>query len=155
MNQLTDLIARMEKAPDDYAAALEGVDPDVLTRRPDGKNWAPVEIICHNRDVEEIYLARFKRVLELEDFKFRVADPDRWADERQYLRNDAFKALNAFRGRRKDTIEFLKTLKPEDLDRTGIHPRLGPRTLGELIESLAGHDTNHLDQLKRSLAGEA
>jgi len=152
---MADLIARMEKAPDDYAASIEGVAPGALARRPDGKNWAPVEIICHNRDVEEIYLDRFKRVLEREDFKFQTADPDRWADERQYLKNDAFKALSAFRARRKDTIEFLKTLKPEDLERTGVHPRLGRRTLRELIESLAGHDTNHLDQLKRSLTGKA
>ncbi len=150
-----ELIAQLEKAADNYAAALEGSPPDALTRRPDEKNWAPVEIICHIRDVEESYLGRFKAILEVEGFKFQTAEADRWAEERQYLRNDALQALSAFRARRKDTIEFLKTLESEQLERTGIHPRLGRKNLAELAEGLSGHDANHLDQLKRSLAGQA
>lgn len=155
MENITQQIAQLEKAADTYAAALEGAPSDALTRRPDEKNWAPVEIICHIRDVEEIYVTRIKTVLEVEDFKFQTADADRLAEERQYMRNDAFLALSAFRGRRKETIAFLKTLQPEQLQRTGIHPRLGQRSVAELITGLAGHDTNHLDQLKRSLAGKA
>ena len=150
-----DLIAQLGNAADNYAAVIEGAPSDALTRRPDEKNWAPVEIICHIRDVEESYLGRFKAILEVEDFKFQTADADRWADERQYLRNDSFQALSAFRARRKDTIEFLKTLESEQLERTGIHPRLGRKTIAELAQGLSGHDANHLDQLKRSLAGQA
>lgn len=151
----SEMIAKLETAADNYSKALEGSSTDVLTRRPDDKNWAPVEIICHIRDVEESYLARFKAILQVEGFKFQVAEADRWAEERQYLRNDAFQALSAFRTRRKDTIEFLKTLEPAQLERTGIHPRLGQKTLAELAKGLSGHDANHLDQLKRSLEGNA
>jgi uncharacterized damage-inducible protein DinB len=153
--ETADRIALLEKAADSYAAVLKGASPEVLTRRPDGKNWAPVEIICHIRDVEESFLSRFKTILEVKDFRFQTSDADRWAEERQYLRNDAFQALSAFRSRRKETIEFLKTLDPEQLSRTGIHPRLGPKKIAELVEILTGHDTNHLDQLNRAMAGKA
>jgi hypothetical protein len=91
----------------------------------------------------------------VEDFKFQVGDADRWAEERQYLRNDTFQALSAFRARRKDTIGFLKTLKPEQWELAGIHPRLGRRTIAELVKGLADHDSSHLTQLKRALAGQA
>ncbi len=155
MENTTELITPLEDAADQYGAALEGASSDALTKRPDEKNWAPVEIICHIRDVEEIYLGRIKTVFEVEDFKFQVADADRWAEERQYLKNDAFQALAAFRARRKDTIEFVKTLKPEQLECAGIHPKFGRMTVENLIKGLAGHDTNHLDQLRRSLAGQA
>jgi len=155
MEHTAELIAQLENAVDKYESALKGASPDVLTRRPDEKNWAPVEIICHVRDVEEIYLGRYKTVLSLTDSRFQLAEADRWAEERQYLRNDAFQALSAFRSRRKDTIEFLKTLTPEHLERTGIHPTLGRKTLADLVKALAGHDTNHLDQLERALAGKA
>ena len=111
MEKTTELIAQLENAADTYASALEGAPSDSLTRRPDEKNWAPVEIICHMRDVEESYLNRYKTILAVEDFKFHAGDADRWAEERQYLRNDTFQALSAFRARRNDTIEFLKTLK--------------------------------------------
>ncbi len=155
MKITAEWISQLEKAPDNYAAALEGASSEVLKRRPDAKNWAPVELVCHIRDVEESYLGRIKTVLAVENFKFQTADADRWAEERQYLRNDAFEALSAFRNRRKETIEFIKTLKPEDLERTGVHPRLGPRKIRQLIEGLIGHDADHLNQLKRSLEGKA
>lgn len=155
MKIAAELIAKLENASDQYEAAMQGASGEVLTRRPDKKNWAPVEIICHVRDVEESYLGRFKAILEVPDFKFQTAEADRWAEERQYLRNDAFRALEAFRSRRKDTIEFVKTLKPEQLEQTGIHPRLGRKTIAELVQGLVGHDDNHLDQLKRSIAGQA
>jgi uncharacterized damage-inducible protein DinB len=155
MERTAELIDRLESAVEKYESALKGASPDVLAQRPDEKNWAPVEIICHVRDVEEIYLGRYQAVLELEDFKFKLAEADRWAEERQYLRNDAFEALSAFRSRRDDTVAFLKTLTPPQLERTGIHPKLGRKTIAELVNALAGHDTNHLDQLNRALAGKA
>ena len=155
MGKATELIAQLENAADTYASAIEGASFDSLTRRPDEENWAPVEIICHMRDVEESSLNRYKAILAVEDFKFQPIDADRWAEERQYLVNDTFKALSAFRVRRKDTVELLKTLTSEQWERTGIHPRLGRRTIAEFVKSLADHDSNHLDQLKRALAGQA
>jgi len=155
MENTAERITQLENGVDKYENALKGASSDVLTRRPDEENWAPVEIICHIRDVEEIYLDRYKTVLSLTDFKFKLAEADRWAEERQYIRNDAFKALSAFRSRRKDTVEFLKTLTPEQLACTGIHPKLGRITLSDLVKALTGHDANHLDQLKRALVGNA
>ena len=155
MDKTTELIAKLENTAATYASTLEGASSDSLTKRPDEKNWAPVEIICHIRDVEESYMNSFKTILEVEDFKFQAGYADRWAEERQYLRNDTFRALSAFRARRKETVEFLKASKPEQWERAGIHPRHGRRTIAELVKGLADHDSNHLDQLKRALAGQA
>jgi len=47
-------LARMEKTADDFGTAIRGVTEAVLARRPDEKNWAAKEIVCHLRDIEEV-----------------------------------------------------------------------------------------------------
>ena len=71
-------------------------------------------------------------------------DPDRWAAERQYRRNDPREALAAFARRRGETTLLLERLGPGEWQRGGLHPTRG---------RIASHDANHLAQLHRALAG--
>lgn len=152
---LAQRLARMERTADDLAAAIRGRSEAALSRRPDAKNWAAKEILCHLRDTEELYMVRLQTILAMDDPKFLRADPDRWAEERQYLRNDAAEALVAFRIRRQESLDFLKKLSPADLQRSCIHPVNGQITIDHIVGLLAWHDDNHLDQLKRALDGKA
>ncbi|HWN93316.1 MAG TPA: DinB family protein, partial [Verrucomicrobiae bacterium] len=93
-------LARLALTGDELARAIAGQDPQRLTRRPDPVNWAPVEVLCHLRDTEESFLHRFRLVLIMDEPRFPSTNPNRWAAERQYLRNDSAQALAAFtRGR--------------------------------------------------------
>jgi len=85
---------------------------------------------------------------------FHLADSGRWAVERQYLRNDVREALNAFRQRRRETLSFSKEIKPDQWQRTCLHAIRGRMTLRDYLSLLAGHDRNHLDQIKRALSGK-
>src|SRR5262245_54661746 len=60
-------LARMERTADDFATAIHGVTEAVLSRRPDEKNWAAKEIVCHLRDIEELWTVRAQTVLLAED----------------------------------------------------------------------------------------
>jgi hypothetical protein len=94
----------------------------------------------------------------MEDPKFVPLSPDtpdRWAQDRQYLRNDAGEALAAFRQRRADTLALLKGLTTEQWARGGIHHTRGRMTIGDWLTLMAWHDDNHLDQLQRALRGQA
>jgi hypothetical protein len=91
---------RMSRTPDDLAAAIRDESEATLMRRPDGKNWAANEVICHLRDVEEAHFIRFHAILDNDDPKI-YADPgaaERFAEDRQYLRSDARQALAAMLG---------------------------------------------------------
>lgn len=144
---------RLERTADELTAALKGQPALVLTRRPDPKNWAPVEVLCHLRDIEETFLGRFETILAQDDPKFLAVDPDRWATERQYLRNDAGEAVAAFRKRRQESLAWLRRLTPDQFERGGIHATRGRLTIDNFLTMLAWHDDNHLDQLKRGLEG--
>jgi hypothetical protein len=151
MTDLSKKMSQLEGTADKLSEAVGGLSFASLVRRPDIQNWAPLEIICHMRDYEEIFLYRLRAVLELNDYEFPVYDVDRWAIDRQYLRNDPSEAVSAFRRRRSDSLEFLKSLKPEQWQRSGIHIRLGRMTIEDQVKMMTNHDENHLKQLKQSL----
>ena len=152
-----DRMRRMARTADELAAAIRGHDDATLARRPDAKSWAAKEAICHLRDVEEMFIGRFGMILAMDDPKlaFDPTTPDRWAEERQYLRNDAQLALAAFRTRRDESLALLRALTPEQWKRAGVHASRGPITINDFVTLMAWHDDNHLDQLKRALEGKA
>jgi uncharacterized damage-inducible protein DinB len=154
MASLEEQMARMERTANELAAAIKGVSDAALSQRPDDKSWSAKETLCHVRDTEESFMQRFQLIIEMDEPHFLPADPDRWAVERQYQRNDAGEALQAFRVRRDETMKFLHGLRPEHLDRGGVHPTRGRMTVKDFVGLIAWHDDNHLDQLKRALAGK-
>jgi len=154
MASLEEQLARMERTAEDFAAAVKGVSDAALTRRPDEKNWSAKEVICHVRDTEESFMMRFQTIMEMDEPKFTPAEPDRWASERQYQRNDAAEALQAFRVRRDESLRFLRGLRAEHWDRGGVHATRGRMSLKDFVGLMAWHDDNHLDQLKRALQGK-
>jgi uncharacterized damage-inducible protein DinB len=155
---LAERLARLERTADELAAAVRGQSEAVLARRPDAKNWAAKEVLCHLRDTEELFQGRFDVVLGTDEPKLPAmnpATPDRWAEERQYLRNDAGEALAAFRKRRQESLAILGKLTPEQWKRGGIHTTRGRMSCDDFLTLMAWHDDNHLDQLRRALEGRA
>jgi uncharacterized damage-inducible protein DinB len=148
-------LERMERTPDELAAAIHGRSDAVLSRRPDARNWAAKEVVCHLRDTEELFMGRFEAILSMDEPKLAGLNPDRWAEERQYLRNDAGEAAAAFRRRREESLALVKQLTPEQLKRAGLHSVRGRMTVDDFVTLMAWHDDNHLDQLRRALEGRA
>ena len=131
--------------------------------------------MCHLRDIEELFLLRFRSMLALDEPTFLVLgemppdqaawgsiegdglplDPDRWAEERQYLRNDTGQALAALRRRREETLALLGRLGAEQWRRGSVHVTLGRMTFADWVALIAAHDDKHLAQLRRALQGHA
>jgi DinB superfamily len=154
MASLEEQMVRMERAADDFERAIAGVDDALLSRRPDDANWSAREVICHVRDIEESFMARLQIIMLMNEPKFLPVEPDRWAEERQYQRNDVMEALQAFRTRRDESLKFLRGLKVEQWERGGIHATRGHMSIKDFVGLMAWHDDNHLDQLKRALKGQ-
>jgi hypothetical protein len=168
-------LRRLALTLDELAAAVGEHDDGALARRPDARNWSAAEIVCHLRDVEELFITRFMTMLAMDEPKilaFSAApadlvswgiggeighplDPERWADERQYRRNDPREALAAFARRRGETLALLGRLGGEQWQRGGLHPTRGRITIAAYAAAVADHDANHLAQMHRALAGRA
>lgn len=167
-------LERLTRTAGELAAAMGGRSDPELSRRPEGSNWSAKEIVCHLRDVEELNMIRFRMMLAMDEPKVLAAgampknraewgiigsepplDPDRWAEERQYLKNDAAAALAAYRRRRAESLDFLRRLTPEQWQRGCLHPTLGRVTFTDWTAIMAGHDDNHLSQLTHALERHA
>jgi hypothetical protein len=148
-------LRRLERTADELTSALRGQSEAALSRRPDARNWAAKEVLCHLRDTEELFMMRFETIMAADEPRVAAIDPDRWAHDRQYLRNDAGEAAAAFRKRREESLAFLRKLDAEQWARGAIHPARGRFTIDDLASLMAAHDDNHLDQLKRALEGRA
>jgi len=170
---LAERLDRLTRTPTDLATAVHRHDAAEHTRRPDAKSWSATEILCHLRDIEELCIVRFRTMLAMDEPKVLVAgakvptpgewglvgaelaiDPERWAEERQYARCDAGTALEAFRRRRRDSLEFFNRLTPQQWRRGCQHPTLGRVTFEDWTALMPAHDDNHLAQLERALAGK-
>lgn len=168
-------LGRLEQTPGELERAIAGRTDTELSARPDARSWGAKEIVCHLRDVEELFQLRFHTVVALDEPRILVLgasaadlapwriggaighplDPERWATERQYLRNDTREALAAFRHRRGEVLTLLRSLSPAQWQRGGVHLSRGRLTLAEWVASLAAHDDNHFAQLLRALEGRA
>ena len=149
-------MARLARTPDQVAAALGARRPAELARRPSPEAWSPTEIVCHLRDIEEVFGERVAAILANEEPALPEAGPaERWARERQYARHDPALAVAHFRRRRGESLEMLVALPPADWQRGGEHAARGRLSIDMLVAHLAWHDDNHLEQLTRALEGRA
>jgi hypothetical protein len=151
---LDQRLKRLERTADELAGTIKGRSGAVLAKRPGETSWASVEIICHLRDAEETFDGRFQMFLAMENATLLPVDVDRVATDRQYLRCDAGEAIDAFRKRRSENLDTLRKLTPDQWKRGGTHPQRGRMTFEDFVTLMAWHDDNHLDQLKRALAGK-
>jgi hypothetical protein len=149
-------LERLAATPAALDRALADASTGALARRPEAGAWAPVEIVCHLRDVEESYFERLSLILASDEPRFPTTNPDRWAVERQYLRNEARAAAGAFAARRGQTFALFTGLEEEAWARAGWQmDSRGRRTVEDFLTVMAWHDENHLAQLARALEGRA
>jgi len=168
-------LRRLGRTPDELAGAIQGRADDALSRRPDDRNWSVKEVICHLRDIEEQFILRFHMMLGTDEPTFltladmpphperwgiggRIGmplDPARWAEDRQYRRQDTGLALIALRARREESLIFLGRLTAQQWQRASVHLLDGRMTFDDWVALIAEHDDEHLDQLRRALEGRA
>jgi hypothetical protein len=60
-------LSRLEQTPGELERAISAKTDSELSARPDAGNWAPKEIVCHLRDVEELFQIRFHTVVALDE----------------------------------------------------------------------------------------
>jgi len=84
---------------------------------------------------------------ELAPPKLEAWDQD--AVEKQ--RNDCARVTDSvwmeFMGLRHDSVTLVRSLKPADLDRSGVHPKVGDLKVRWLLHEWIHHDRNHTKQL--------
>jgi len=135
--------------PDRLENLLAARGDDVLNRAPAPGKWSVRDILCHLADCEVVFAFRLRQALAEDHHVIQPFDQDDWAAT--YARYDAHMALAAFSAIRQWNLALIAGLAAEDLNKPLNHPERGDMTLRVVIETMGGHDLNHLRQVEAIL----
>ena len=141
---LPEILQRLRSAPDRLATAVDGLSPEILTKRQ-GDKWSIQENAGHLFDLESLWDQR------LDDYArgattLHPADlENRKTHEAAHNDRAISDILENFRSARFAIVEKIAGMTPAEQARTALHPRLQqPMTIVDLCYFVAEHDDHHL-----------
>jgi len=151
---LDEGMAILSRTPAALDALLRGLPDGWLAAHEGDGTWCPYDIVGHLIHGERTdWMARLRRILESGD----ALPFDRFNRGAQFDESKGrplASLLDEFAELRRENLRALESLRltPADLERRGLHPELGPVTLGQLLATWVAHDLDHVTQIARVLA---
>jgi hypothetical protein len=139
--------------PKALTAALGSISAEKLTLSYAPCKWCAAEILCHLADLEIIFGFVLRQTLTEDHPTIQHFDQDKWAAT--YPGIPASQALSVFTALRQWNLTLIRTALPAAATRLTTHLVLGEMSFQTIVEIMAGHDLNHLDQLHRIAAQPA
>ncbi|SPE29129.1 conserved hypothetical protein [Candidatus Sulfopaludibacter sp. SbA6] len=134
------------ETPGRLAALAARLGPDGMERGLAPGKWPARAIVCHLADCELAFAFRLRQALAEPHHIIQPFDQDAWAKPYGSLSAEA--ALATFSTVRRWNQALLETVTPEQFSKTLSHPERGEMTFQVVVETMAGHDLNHLRQLE-------
>ena len=137
----------LAEAPAAFAALLDALGPDRINVPIAPGKWSPTQIICHLADCEMAFGFRLRQTLAEDNHTIQPFDQDHWATP--YSGISAQDALVAYNAMRRWNLILISSALPRAADKLANHPERGAITFQIIAETMAGHDVNHLEQLRK------
>src|SRR5271170_3308768 len=132
--------------PRRLAQLLETIGPERLETPPAPGKWSARDILCHLTDCDIAFGFRLRQALAEDNHVIEPFDQDLWA--KSYSSRDARLALATLSALRAWNLALIRSAKPADLSRPVTHPERGTMTFQTIVETMAGHDQNHIKQIE-------
>lgn len=139
--------------PAEIEGLLEAIGPENVMTAPAPGKWSAAEIVCHLADCELVFGFRLRQTLAEDAPTIQPFDQEKWAAT--YAGVPANQALGVFLVLRGWNLRLIGEALPSKAGRTVTHPERGTMTFLTIVETMAGHDINHLEQLERLAQGVA
>src|ERR1035437_7779931 len=108
--------------------------------------WTARQSLCHRADCETVFAFRLRQALAEDNYVIQPFAQDAWS--RTYHAYDVPAALAVFSAVRGWNLRLLKSLPAESMNRKLSHPERGEMSFRTVVETMAGHDLNHLRQIE-------
>jgi uncharacterized damage-inducible protein DinB len=132
--------------PERLGSLLQTLGPERAEQPPAPGKWSAREILCHLADCEIVFAFRLRQALAEEHHVIQPFDQDRFAAS--YRAYDAQSALAVLTAVRQWNIALIRTVGPDSLSKKLTHPERGEMTVQTVVETMSGHDINHLRQIE-------
>jgi uncharacterized damage-inducible protein DinB len=148
-----DPIEMQRDTPRTLARLIEGIPGEKLKQPPAPGKWSICSILAHLAEDEIASSWRYRQMLENSGTALPGFDQNEWARLGDYGSWEPREALEMFRLLRDANLRMLARLTPEEWQRFGMHTERGRMTVKDLASQMAGHDMNHIEQVRQILAG--
>jgi DinB family protein len=146
-----DPLAMQADAPRIVAELIAAIPEARLRERPSPGKWSVVEIIAHLAEDELSSSWRYRQMIENSGCALAGFDQDEWARLGNYRSWKPAEALEMFRLLREANLRLLHGLSADEWERYGVHAERGRITVRDLARHMAGHDMNHVGQIRAIL----
>lgn len=137
----------LRETPVRLQALSVAISPARITIAPAPGKWSASQILSHLADCEIAFAFRLRQTLAEDNHVIQPFDQERWAAP--YAGIMASEALSAFSALRRWNVLFIEDALPSCAEKAVTHPERGPMTFSTIVETMAGHDLNHLAQLEK------
>ena len=137
----------LESSGNAFASTLDALPPNVASWHPAPGEWCANEVVGHVIVTEKNgFAGRIRVILGTDEPDLPAYDRDGIQKERNDCARDPKELALELLDLRRDSLELLRSLRPEQLPRGGLHPQVGRLTVDELLHEWVHHDGNHLRQ---------
>lgn len=126
---------------------IDPLSPAFIDRPPAPGKWSIREIVAHLADCELVFAFRLRQTLAADHPVIQPFDQAVWGE--RYTPYDIASGLAMFTAARNWNLKLLTTVNDADRHRPVTHPERGTMTLWTIVETMAGHDVNHLQQVEK------
>jgi hypothetical protein len=152
--RLDEMVEVLARTPSTLRTLLAPLSDPWLHCDEGPGTFSPRDVLGHLIFGEETdWIPRARLILE--HGESRPFEPfDRFGFKGRLAQLTVADLLDRFEALRRANLTELESLRldPADLDRKGVHPELGPVTLGQLLATWVAHDLDHVSQVARVLA---
>ena len=146
-----DALEVLQATPTRLNALITSMSPPVLVQpRANGK-WSVRHLLCHLADAEMVFAFRLRQTLAEDHHVIQPFDQEKFA--RTYDAVSPQEALDAFTAFRNWNLALIKSADADAMKKPVTHPERGSMTFATIVETMAGHDLNHLKQLEARTKG--
>jgi DinB superfamily len=149
-----DPLTMQADTPRILAELIAGVPEAALRQRPLPGKWSVGEIIAHLAEDELTSSWRYRQMIEKNGCALSAFNQEEWARLGDYASWRPADGLQMFRLLREANLRMLRRLTDEEWDRFGLHAERGKISVRDLAGHMAGHDMNHVEQI-RAILGKA
>lgn len=134
---------------DRIRALTAGLASQQLTDAPAPGKWSLYQILGHLADCELMFQVRARLIMFQDTPKLVAFDQDPWVLGWMREEEPWEETFERFHVLRRSSLRLFGNATGHDLERYGVHAERGPVSVTDIINIMAGHDVNHLQQIER------
>lgn len=147
------IIDNMQKNVQILAHILTTINQEDARRWRDGADgWTILEVVCHLRDYDEIFLERGQLMVNQDTPTYPVYDHLALVVDKAYNDQDLTAVMSQLHDSRAHFIDFFTKLDEAQWQVEGNHVEHGRFTMEALAAHVSWHDANHLEQITRIIS---